>query len=47
MMRPRWAAVIAMLFVLVWAATAHAECAWDAHATVYPVRDSIGGIDLP
>ena len=33
MMRPRWAAVIARLFVFVWAATAHAECAWVLWAT--------------
>jgi len=41
--------VIAALSPFAWAATAGAECAWDARASIvdHPVLDSIGGIDLP
>jgi hypothetical protein len=49
MMRLRRASAIAVLCVLVSAATASAECAWDACASVvdHPVRYSVGEVDLP
>jgi hypothetical protein len=49
MMRLRRASIIAVLAMLAWAATASAEYAWDARASIvdHPVRDSIGGVDLP
>ena len=49
MMRLRRASAIVTLSVRASAATAYAECAWDARASIvdHPVRDSIGGVDLP
>jgi hypothetical protein len=45
----RRASLLVALFLLTSAATAYAECAWDARASIvdHPVRDSIGGVDLP
>ena len=48
MMRLRPASVIATLSLLAWAATASAECAFDARASIvdHSVRDASGGVDL-
>ena len=44
----RRAALPVMFLLLTSAATAYAECAFDARASIvdHPVRDSIGGVDL-
>jgi hypothetical protein len=49
MMRVRRASATVALCLLASAMTAYAECAWDARASIvdHPVRDSIGGADLP
>jgi hypothetical protein len=47
MMRLRRASAITALSTLAWTGTASAGCVWDARASVHPVRDSIGGVDLP
>jgi len=47
MMRVRGASVIAALSLLVLAAIASAECAWDARASVVDHPDSIGDVDRP
>src|SRR4030095_5105624 len=48
-MRVRRISVIAAMFLLALTATASAQCAWDVRASIvdHPVRDSIGGFDLP
>ena len=45
----RRASLLIAFFLLASAATAHAECAWDARVSIvdHSVRDSIGGVDLP
>jgi hypothetical protein len=49
MKRLRRASVIVALWMPTLAATANAECAWGACASVvdHPVRYSVGGVDLP
>jgi hypothetical protein len=45
----RRATLLVALLLLTSAATAYAECAWGACASVvdHPARYSVGGVDLP